>query len=308
MKRTQMTTRVHLTRWLVTGVLLSTWSLSGCGQGLGGGAAFVPRVRILPDADAAGLVTGGAAADVQVAGYGTLRGRVVLDGPAPSLPPILQQDQIKPADAAVCVYEKMPRHENLVVAADGALANVFIYLPKAPPGTKQPEGTLEPLKFDQEVCTFQPRCLVAQAGQTILVLNSDNLAHNTHTFPNRNAGFNSTVSPGEKVGVPLVYTRSEAKPVRVTCDFHAWMAAFHLPLDHPYGAVSGVDGTFEIANLPAGKHEFTIWHEVAGDINKRFVVEVPVDGVAEVEIKVPAQSMAQFEGERSKRVVLSMIP
>ena len=31
-------------------------------------------------------------------------------------------------------------------------------------------------------------------------------------------------------------------------------------------AVSGEDGTFEIKNIPAGKHEFQLWHEVPGYI------------------------------------------
>jgi hypothetical protein len=30
---------------------------------------------------------------------------------------------------------------------------------------------------------------------------------------------------------------------------------------HPYMAVSGEDGTFEIKNIPAGKHDFQFWHE-----------------------------------------------
>lgn len=293
---------------LAAGLTLLALSISGCQEGYGGGAAIVPAVRILPDAEAEGVAAGGPAAAVEVAGYGTLRGRVVLEGAPPTLPPTIQQAQIKPSDAAVCVYEKIPKQQNLVVAADGALANVFVYLPKPPPGTKQPEGELSPIKFDQEFCTFEPHCLVAQAGQTILVLNSDNLAHNTHTYPSRNPGFNSTVSPNDQTGVPLVYARPESRPVRVTCDFHPWMGAFHLPVDHPYAAVSAEDGTFEIADLPAGEHEFTVWHEVAGDINKRLSVEIPVDGVAEVEIKVPAQSLARFRGEQPKRVVLSMIP
>ncbi|MGD9857107.1 MAG: hypothetical protein AB7U20_19340, partial [Planctomycetaceae bacterium] len=186
---------------IAAGLTMLALSMSGCREGLGGGASIVPVVRILPDAEAEGAAIGGGAADVQVAGYGTLRGRIVLDGAAPSLPPTIQQSQIKPGDAAVCVFEKIPKQENLLVAADGALANVFVYLPKAPPGTRPPEGELEPIKFDQEVCTFKPHCLVSQAGQTILVLNADNLAHNTHTYPNRNAGFNSTVSPGERTGV-----------------------------------------------------------------------------------------------------------
>jgi hypothetical protein len=39
-----------------------------------------------------------------------------------------------------------------------------------------------------------------------------------------------------------------------------------LSQTHPYMAVSGEDGTFEIKNLPAGKHEIKFWHEAPGNL------------------------------------------
>lgn len=263
--------------------------------------ALEPQVRILPDAEAVGVATGGGAADVEVAGYGTLKGRFVLEGTVPQPAPIT------PTKDAVCIAKAPIVNDRIVVGPNQELANVFIYLPKAPPGTKSPES-LETLKFDQEGCRFLPHCMFMQTDQTILVLNSDATLHNTHTNPQRQPAFNQGVQPNETNGVPLKYSRAEKQPVSVTCDIHPWMLAFHMPLDHPYGAVSGEDGTFEIADLPAGKHEFSIWHEVAGDLNKRYEVEIPVDGTTEVEIKVPAQSLAEFKGQPSKRIVLSMIP
>ena len=50
----------------------------------------------------------------------------------------------------------------------------------------------------------------------------------------------------------------------VVCNIHPFMKGYILLLDHPYMAVSGDDGTFEIKNIPAGKHEFQFWHEAAG--------------------------------------------
>ena len=47
----------------------------------------------------------------------------------------------------------------------------------------------------------------------------------------------------------------------VNCNIHPWMQAHILIQDHPYMAVSGEDGTFEIKNLPAGKQNFLFWHE-----------------------------------------------
>ncbi len=42
------------------------------------------------------------------------------------------------------------------------------------------------------------------------------------------------------------------------------MKAYLLSLPHPYMAVSGEDGTFEIKDMPAGAHEFQFWHEAPG--------------------------------------------
>jgi Carboxypeptidase regulatory-like domain len=48
------------------------------------------------------------------------------------------------------------------------------------------------------------------------------------------------------------------------CDVHSWMNAYLGILDHPYFAVSGTDGKFEITNLPPGTYTIEAWHERAG--------------------------------------------
>ena len=90
----------------------------------------------------------------------------------------------------------------------------------------------------------------------------------------KTTSFNSIVNPNDNVGARLVYKLAEQEPISVVCDIHAWMRAYHLPIDHPFAAVSGEDGTFEIKDLPAGKHEFKIWHEAGGMLEKAFVVTV----------------------------------
>ena len=36
------------------------------------------------------------------------------------------------------------------------------------------------------------------------------------------------------------------------CDVHRWMTAFVGVLDHPFFAVTGADGSFELKGLPPG--------------------------------------------------------
>jgi hypothetical protein len=124
------------------------------------------------------------------------------------------------------------------------------------------------------------------------VLNDDAAAHNTHTYPKKNSPFNSVVQPNDRVGVPLKYTQAEKEPLSVVCDIHPWMSAYHLPLDHSFAAVSAADGTFTIKDLPAGKHEFKVWHEVGKMLEKSLVVTIK-PGDNEVTIKVAASKLGK---------------
>jgi hypothetical protein len=275
----------HLSALALSGLALT--AVSGCGN-YGGGAGVVPQVSFI----AAGGVeedSAGAAADAGAElPTGNLKGKVVLSGAAPSLPLLISKGSAV-KDAEVCAAEDVP-DERLVLAADGAVANVFVYLPKAPKGAKPAEVLAEPFLFDQKTCRFLPHATIIPVKQTVKVLSNDAVAHNTHTFPFKNAGINSTVNPMDREGlVSFAYSKAEAVPIAVKCDFHAWMNAWHLPLDHAFGAVSNATGEFEIANLPVGKHAFIVWHEAAngGFVQRKLEVEIKAGETAEVSIDYP---------------------
>ncbi len=62
-------------------------------------------------------------------------------------------------------------------------------------------------------------------------------------------------------------TRKFDKPevmVKFKCDVHPWMNAYAGVLTHPFYAVTGDDGSFKIANLPAGEYVIEAWHEKYG--------------------------------------------
>lgn len=288
-------------------IVAAVMSLAGCGGGANAKTTVTYRpskpdeAAATADSGTATAATTGADTAVAAGGVGSIKGRVVFQGDPPSGAPKYAKGAA-PKDPQVCGVEAIP--DETVVVNNGGLANVFIYLGKAPKGAIPPAST-EPVVFDQKSCIFKPHALIVRTTQPVKVLNDDAALHNTHTYPKRNTGFNQGVQPNDRSGVDLVYTKPEAEPLQVGCDVHPWMIAFHLPVDHPFAAVSGSDGTFEIKDLPAGKHEFKVWHEKAGVLEKAFAITVKAGETVEIEIPVGAGKLAGFEGPQPKVIQLS---
>jgi hypothetical protein len=204
------------------------------------------------------LVAGAAGAGA--AEWGTVKGRFVVDGAPPKLDPLLvTKDQH-------CIDAK-PVNQTVVVGEDGGLANVVVFL-RAPRGGKvevHPDYQAklsEPAVLDNNGCSFKPHISLVRVGQPFIIKNSDPVGHNTKASLVANGQFNVTIAAGQETKHPL--SRPESIPLPVNCNIHPWMQAHIVVQDHPYMAASAEDGTFEIANLPVGKHEFQLWHEASG--------------------------------------------
>jgi hypothetical protein len=221
----------------------------------------------------------------QDAKTGTLKGSIVLDGAVPKLDPPVKKGDAAVKDAAICAVETIP-DESLIVDKDTkGIANVFIYLAKAPEGYKHVPPK-DAAVFDQKACKFFPHAMIVQLGQDVKVLSGDDCLHNTHctttTFQ-----FNEAVKPNDRVGLKLTYPKTFRTPVPVTCDLHPWMKAYHLVVDHPFAAITDAKGNFEIPNLPAGKYEFVIFQESSGYIERSKAVEIKAGADTKLDLKVP---------------------
>jgi hypothetical protein len=145
--------------------------------------------------------------------------------------------------------------------------------------------------IDQMGCRFIPQAFVLRVGQPLQMKNSDPVSHNVHTSPVSNGSFNQIIKPNDATGISIKYDRPETRPVQTKCDIHAWMLAWHLPLNHPYAAVTRADGTFEIKDLPPGDWEFSVWHGRAGDVVRPVPIKAAAGQVIEQEFQVPASKL-----------------
>jgi Carboxypeptidase regulatory-like domain len=70
--------------------------------------------------------------------------------------------------------------------------------------------------------------------------------------------------------------------IPVKCDVHKWMRAYVGVVPHPYFAVTGPDGSFELRNVPPGDYTVAVWHEKLGERTGQ--ARVTPSGVATVSI------------------------
>jgi hypothetical protein len=151
-----------------------------------------------------------------------------------------------------------------------------------------------------EFCEFQPYTGVVVKQKNFHVENHDNdpddpksvkgVLHNPHSFEVMGASsttiFNiGLAEKGSKLDKPAVLRKDkQGSMLRLQCDQHEFMQSFFLPVSNPHYAVVKEDGSFEIQNVPAGKHKIVAWHPFAGKIEAE--VDVPEGGKAEAKLQV----------------------
>jgi hypothetical protein len=216
------------------------------------------RYFLLPAAIALFLL---AEADCLLAAeWGSLSGRVVLDGEPPESQPI------KPTKDQFCMSIGPP-NETLQVGKDGGLANVVIYI-RVKRGQSLDIHPDYDVQLEQEVvldnkgCRFVPHIALVRTGQPLVVKNSDPTGHNTNASLNKNGAFNVLIAASQSQNMTL--SKAESLPLPVQCNVHPFMKGYMLVRDDPYMTVTDETGAFEITNIPAGNHEFQFWQERIG--------------------------------------------
>jgi len=143
------------------------------------------------DTDSSATDTG-AGADIAAGGWGTLRGRFVYDGDPPT-----RKKAVVNKDTEVCGAFDL-RDEQLIVAEDGGLADIVLWLRTEDTPIHEDYGATADasVELDNNQCRFEPHVVALRLGQTLHIKNSDPVAHNTKIEFGANQAFNEGISIG----------------------------------------------------------------------------------------------------------------
>jgi hypothetical protein len=135
---------------------------------------------------------------------------------------------------------------------------------------------------EAELCEFKPYTGISVSLGQFKVVNNDadpsdpksaeGVLHNPHSFDQLGAKSSTEFNIGlAKKGDSLdksvkLKMSKKGSVLRLQCDQHEFMQGWYLPVTNAHYSVAGADGTFEIKDVPAGKHKVMAWHPIAGQV------------------------------------------
>jgi plastocyanin len=202
----------------------------------------------------------------------TISGTVSFDGTAPA--PV----KIDMSEDPGCKGEN---YAETFLVNDGKLANVFVYIKSGLQGEYE---VPKPAVIDQSGCRYHPHVLGVMTGQKIVIKNDDSTLHNVHAMAQDNKQWNLA----QLAGGPAIQT-SFANPeimLPLECNLHPWMKMYVNVANNPFFAVSGQDGSYEIAGLPPGDYTLAFVHERLGEQDRRVTLSPKEHKIAGVSFKL----------------------
>lgn len=191
---------------------------------------------------------------------GSVAGTVKFTGSVPPAQPIdMTQD-------AAC---KGTNTAETYIVENGNLANAVVYVKDGLAKYAYPSAS-DTATVDQDGCKYIPHVLAIRTNQPVKFLNSDPTSHNVHPTPDKNEEWNESQQPKAD---PITKKFSEPELMMpVKCNQHPWMKMYLSVFNHPFFAITGKDGKFELKGLPPGTYTVAVVHEKLGEKTQQVTI------------------------------------
>lgn len=123
-------------------------------------------------------------------------------------------------------------------------------------------------KLEANICQFVPFVSVMRENHPLTVKNLDQVSHDLQIYERDNEHvfimFHRPALTKSGTSDIIKFTGSR-RDVSMQCGMHPFMQGHGLAVENPYYAITGLEGTFEIKDLPAGTHRIRAWHPALGE-------------------------------------------
>ena len=158
--------------------------------------------------------------------------------------------------------------QEVMIDAKGDLQNVVVFVSEGL-GELSFEAPAQPVVVEQKGCMYSPHVVAMRANQPLHVVNDDPTSHNIHPTPANNREWNKAEPPG--AAIDESFAREEVA-IPVKCNVHPWMHGYVAVFKHPFFAVTGKDGSFDLSGLPPGTYTIKAWHEKLGTATQTITI------------------------------------
>jgi len=196
--------------------------------------------------------TAGAGAYKPTGDEGTISGKVNFTGEVPKAKTIDMSN-----DPYCAGKHSGGATSDAITVNDGKFQDVLVYIKSDGLGDKKFDPTTSQVVLDQTGCMYSPHMMALMTGQQLSVKTSDQTNHNINAIAPNGDGFNEA----QGAGAPpknVKFAREEIIPVK--CNQHSWMKATIGVFKHPFFAVTGKDGSFELKGVPPGTYTVVAFH------------------------------------------------
>ncbi len=202
--------------------------------------------------------------EMTVTSGGTVAGRVSLNGPPP---PSRIFHMVFSPNITFCTRISDGKGNRLLkefrVSDDSGLQDVVVAVVGIEKG-KRFDYTPE---IDLENCRIGPFVTPVRNSHQFLIVNKDPVVHDIQAYtikdpftdPYTFEMFNKPMLPKSTASKQIVL-RKNHYIFKTQCGVHDFMQSWGMAVGNPYFAITGPDGRFTIADLPAGTYDVIAWH------------------------------------------------